>query len=274
MTAITAAELAALNAQEQDEGSPADTLAENSKIPASAFHTGAPIPTKMLHCGLFKPANRSEARAADVVEFYSVSSGGYIEYEGPELRQDDESVLLEIMKRMAGSYASVTLEFDPKEFCVAIGWAACARNANTDRLQQSISRMRRAGIRYFDNGGMLRWDTGLIAEATYGDDLWEVDVSRKVGRAFGNITYINTNTRRQLSEGISTWLFGLICSNDCSRAFEIAQLHEMSGSTLSPKEFGRAVRKALKAIKEAAGIAAYDDQHVGHFYVTKHRKAA
>ena len=66
-------------------------------------------------------SNKS-ARDLESVNFFPLTSGGYIECCGKELRQDDESVLLELTYRVAGRSRASEPAFNPVGFVKALGW--------------------------------------------------------------------------------------------------------------------------------------------------------
>jgi len=90
----------------------------------------------LLGCALFS-VNRTP-RSNVKVAFPSFR-GATIQYEGPELRQDDARVLLGLIHRVRNRLISDCIMFEPQEFTRSIGWATAS--TNTRKLRECIERM-------------------------------------------------------------------------------------------------------------------------------------
>ena len=255
---------AVFHAQDEAKATYAERVhtAQNT-YPLPKFKTSRLLPTQFFHSSLFRVADKRIPREEVTVAFLPLTSGGYIEFVGEELRQDDESVLLELTYRLAGHGRLFDIAFDPVEFVQALGWddSTVVTNEKKERalysvhrLKACIERMRGTGLRLFDVEGELRWSTGLVQEAFY-LARWKVQMSGTLlDLLVERATAINVRIRRKLSEGLGTWLYGFICANDCTRAFSLKALLAASGSSASLPEFGRAVRAALFNIKTEGGL--------------------
>lgn len=225
-------------------------------LPRARFG-GTPMPNRFLHCSIFNAANlTSTARDQDRVAYLPLSSGGCIEYSGPELRQDDETVLLHIMHKLAGFAPDCPVTFDPKELCVQMGWTKERKNANTDRLRASLGRMQAVKLTCYDNELNERWSTGLVWKLAINDNgTWTVRMTDELLAAYGaHPAYINMKVRQQLPEGLATWLYGFVSSHNCLLDFKVEDLHQWSGSRLTDgREFKRAVRNAMRQIEALTG---------------------
>ena len=234
-----------------------------NRYPKGRYSSSRLIPTKFLHSALFRVADKRVPREVYAVEFLPLTSGGYIEFSGEELRQDDETVLLELTYRMSGCGRVYELKFDPKEFVRAIGWGDGHIVTNDKgerapysvyRLKACIERLRGTDLRLFDKYYELRWSTGLVQEAVYLEQ-WSVLMSgRLLDMLVESATALNARIRKQLHEGLETWLYGHLCANDCSRWFRSRVLLEACGSKATLPEFGRALREALVRIKDVGGL--------------------
>ena len=78
------------------------------------------------------------------MNFFPLTSGGYIESYGEELRQDDESVLLKLTCRMVGRGRAFELVFNPVEFVKALGWdnGHVVKSESGERAPYSVYRLK------------------------------------------------------------------------------------------------------------------------------------
>ena len=252
-------------------------------FPRGRYSTSRLIPTQFLHSRLFRYASNKSARELESVNFFPLTSGGYIECYGEELRQADESVLRELTYRMAGRGRAFELVFNPVEFVKALGWdnghvvkSESGERApySVYRLKACIERLRGTSLRLFDKYNELRWSTGLVQEAFYLDQ-WKVQMSGTLlDMLVTSATAMNIRIRKQLHEGLETWLYGHLCANDCLRSFKIQTLRDASGSKASLPEFGRAAREALNRIKEVGGVLDFTPSRGKVFVFKKIKKGA
>ncbi len=211
-----------------------------------------PMPPRFLHCSLFNAAGPQTPRHAHVVDFFPVSSGGFLYYEGPELRQEDETVLLYLLGLAQGKVADWPVTLNPKAACVEMGWSKREKDSNPERLEASLNRMVGATVQYFDKENIPRWKTGLVWQVKYDSSTsWEVRLPVSMLSAFESPIFVNRKARAQLPTGFPSWLFGQICANNCKIPFSFETLRSLSGSSLSnPYELARLIRKTMKKIAE------------------------
>lgn len=173
------------------------------------------------------------------------TNGATIEYRGKELRQDDETVLLELVHRRAGMATSCELTFSPYTFCEQIGWSDSAHNRT--RLMDCLLRLR-AGLIVVSRDGKRGGTVGFLARFDWENtDDWTVRLDDRIVAVLPvNPTYINIETRKQLTEGVQTWLLGFVSANNCMRKFKLTEIYAACGSTTrTMSEFARLVRDAL-----------------------------
>lgn len=211
-----------------------------------------PMPTRFLHCSLFNAAGPQTPRLERVVDFFPVSSGGFLYYEGSELRQEDETVLLYLLGLAEGKVAECPVTVNPRAACVEMGWSKTKKDASPERLQASLNRMVGVTVQYFDKENTLRWKTGLVWQVKYESKAsWEVRLPVDMLSAFEKVIFVNRKVRAELPTGFPSWLFGYICANDCKIPFSFSKLKSLSGSSLSnPYEFARIIRRTMEKIAE------------------------
>lgn len=255
---MNAAQLAILNSQDAQPLTIDQQIERASNIIPLGKYAGrdVPVPNQFCHCAMFNAAGSNTPRQAMMLEFFPVSSGGYFQFEGPELRQDDETVLLHLLWLYTDKSPTAEMTLDPVEMCLAMGWTTRAKDANVERLSECLSRMKRVHLEYYDRDNKKRYETGLVWSIDYNDDnTITVTLSKHILKAYGgNAAYINRKVWAQLPKGLATWLFAHISSNNCKRGFDLLQLKALSGSNISnPREFARKVREAMALIASMTG---------------------
>lgn len=189
---------------------------------------------------------------------FRTTNGATIEYRGWQLRQDDLTVLLGLLSKRWGMATCCAIEFAPSTFCTEIGWSDS--EYNTLRLKDCLIRLRGAflivhAVKKADDADKSKlakaigtgWTLGFVSQFKFdGDSNWAVQLDDRVGQLFNAApTYLIAAKRKQLSEGLQTWLYGYVEANTCTYAVPLKTLHDACGSPAPLKEFARQVRDAL-----------------------------
>jgi len=232
----------------------------------------------VLCCSLFSIASRKVKGAPRIYreETILTTNGGSIEYCGPELHQEDESVLFGLVKLAQGMDEAAladpknAITFAATTFCKLIGWSD--NDTNPKRLEQSLLRLRGAILVLRRGKGDLEEGTtvGIVKDINWKGVRKTVQLDpRIVGLFKGHVTYLNMEKRKLLTEGLQTWLYGLVCANNCAVPFTLEKLHNASGSKAnSMKEFGRSVREALTKMVAVGVIKSFKTER-GAIHITK-----
>lgn len=260
MTAPTALELAQWNMQhDESKNLTFDEKQDRAKrmLPVSlsknSFGTGRHILSTALFgvtkSGKGKIAARGEddrkagERKGIKKVFPSFRGGAYIEYQGPELRQDDGTVHLGLVHNVRATEVNNCVSFDPMEFVKGLGWDA--HKKSVDKLKDCIERMQSAMVRLTVND-----DTGhraaLVGSFTWTRECWSVMLDPHIIGLFkGGITFLPRAQRAKLTDGLQTWLASFLLAQNDEVVFILADLHKFSGSEAAVKSFGEQVRESL-----------------------------
>lgn len=187
---------------------------------------------------------------------FKTTNGAFIAFRGKELRQDDLTVLLQLISLRAGMATSCEIEFSPYAFLTNMGWSN--NNISVGHLRECLMRLRQA-IVIIERGGEKGEVSGFLSEFSWeGRTHWSVQVDRRMVALLGTApTYLIISKRKQLSEGLQTWLYGYIRANQCGWAVPLELIHAASGShATNMVEFARSVREVLKKL---AGIGVVTD---------------
>lgn len=250
--------LAAINAAatEGPEPYPTTDLDDAVYLPAIRS-TSYAMCADILCSALFGTAKGTARAIVDGVTFhdrayiqtrFKSTNGAFIEFRGMELRQDDLTVLLQLISLRADMATKCEIEFSPYALLTKIGWSN--NNISVGHLRECLMRLRQA-IVIIERGGNKGEVSGFLSEFSWeGRTHWWVKVDHRMVAILGTApTYLIISKRKQLSEGLQTWLYGYIRANQCGWAVPLELIHSASGSQAKDMvEFARSVREVLKKL--------------------------
>lgn len=242
------------------------------------------IPNELVRCAVFSAKNRKEKRKifrANEPLVVPVIGGGEVIYIGEELRQDDETVWMELV-HLAKEARSEYVSFTPHSFLKAIKWPI--KGSSYTRLLTSIRRLATSGLEVYSNRFDRGVSTKLIAKYEYskGEDTpWKVQVFNKDDEMlflFDKLySRLDWETRLTLPEGVSTWLHGFFSSHREPFDHKIETLAVGAGLSLESdedtqldeakrtakrkarlREVKRIIIKALEALQETGFLKSFE----------------
>lgn len=210
----------------------------------------------LLKSALFRCTERGP-RARHMQDYQLTSADGdKITYSGEELRQDDQTVLLALIKACAGELISSEMRFSPRAMVrEVLGWPD--KGASVERLGECLRRLKGASIKVqYAKGG--EGTLSFVSDYDMKPGQWSVWLApRLLGLFAKQTTYLNVEARKGLT-GLSSWLFGFINADSCASAFELSSLREWAGSTAAQCHFNEALKTSLVALKEQGVIESYE----------------
>lgn len=179
------------------------------------------IPNELVRCAVFSAKNRKERREmfrADAPLIVPVIGGGEVIYTGEELRQDDETVWIQLV-HMSKESRSSQVFFTPYSFFKAIKWPH--KGTSYTRLLTTLRRLNTASLEVYSARFDRGVSTGLIVDFTYSKKTdgapWSVRVfspENELLFLFDKLySRVDWETRLALPEGVSTWLHGFFSSH-------------------------------------------------------------
>lgn len=246
------------------------------------------IPNELVRCALFSAKNRKESREvyrANMPLKVPVIGGGEIKFIGEELRQDDETVWMQLV-HLSKEARSEWVSFTPHSFIQAIRWPVSG--ASYARLLTSIRRLASCSIDVYSPRLGKGVGTRLIAKYEYSGhqgDPWRVQVFEKSSDEllflFDKLySRLDWETRLALPEGVATWLHGFFSSHREPFGHRVETLAIGAGLTLEKAEDAELtegaraskrkerLREAKKTIKQALQ-ALKDMNFLADFEVTR-----
>lgn len=179
------------------------------------------IPNELVRCAVFSAKNRKEQREvyrANAPLTVPVIGGGEVIYTGEELRQDDETVWMQLV-HMSKESRSPVVYFTPYSFFKSINWPY--KGTSYTRLLTTIRRLKGASIEVYSSRFDRGMSASLIADFTYNKksdgEPWSVRVftpENELLFLFDKFySRVDWETRLALPEGVSTWLHGFFSSH-------------------------------------------------------------
>ena len=242
------------------------------------------IPNELVRCAVFSAKNRKERREvyrANAPLIVPVIGGGEVVYIGEELRQDDETVWMQLV-HLAKEARSESVSFTPYSFLKAVKWPI--KETSYTRLLTSIRRLATSGLEVYSSRFDKGVSTKLIAKYEYSkgaDTPWKVQVFNKDDELlflFDKLySRLDWETRLTLPEGVSTWLHGFFSSHREPFDHKIETLAVGAGLTLESeedaqldeaartakrkarlREIKRIITKALEALQESGFLKSFE----------------
>jgi len=181
-----------------------------------------------------------------------------IRYTGSELRQDDESVFLQLCHLARGRCVDEMIEFSAFSMLKELEWGDSARAYQ--RLRECIDRLKANALKVGFNidGKTVEFSGSLIRKFARSDvrgqrQQWKVWLEREVIVLFGHTitSEIEWSMRSKLNGELAKWLLGFFGTWDENLPAEIATLRRLCGSSCaSITAYRQMLREALEQLKK------------------------
>lgn len=237
-------------------------------FPASWPEQYRGIPNELVRCALFNVRNKTAKREfMKDVELACFGQDTRITYFGEELRQEDETVWMQMIHMAKEQNIGDTVYFTPYSMCKALGWAA--HKKNYARIVDCLTRMQGNAIKVFSSrllkmglGEELGRSISMVKEFAWvganGEALtkYEVVLDMRLARLFGGNGYTRVEWKQRLSlpVGLCSWLHSFYSSHRNPIPVKVEELHRISGSESSPKLFKSRLREAMDSLVEVGFV--------------------
>jgi hypothetical protein len=240
-------------------------------------------PNEIVRSALFTAKNRKQARENLKRAVVAVIGEGEIIYTGEELRQDDETVWLQLIHLARENGLATPFQFTPYSFCKALHWPLTGQSY--DRLDRCMTRLQATSLKIastrLGNEISLSMLPGFQAKRRKDGDggLWTVRMHDELVFLFSEFQYTRVEWQRRLAlpEGLATWLHAYYASHREPFPVKVETLAVGAGlmpevpedaklddaaRTAKHKERLRDVKKlllkALEALKEAGFLTDFE----------------
>lgn len=254
------------------------------------------IPNELVRCAVFSAKNRKEQREvyrANAPLTVPVIGGGEVIYTGEELRQDDETVWMQLV-HMSKESRSPVVYFTPYSFFKSINWPY--KGTSYTRLLTTIRRLKGASIEVYSSRFDRGMSASLIADFTYNKksdgEPWSVRVftpENELLFLFDKFySRVDWDTRLALPEGVSTWLHGFFSSHREPFDHRVETLAIGAGLTLeSPddehldqaariakrkerlREAKKTIKRALESLQNMGFLKSFEITRAGLVHVER-----
>ena len=240
-------------------------------------------PNEIVRSALFTAKNRKQPRENLKRAVVAVIGEGQITYTGEELRQDDETVWLQLIHLARENGLATPFQFTPYSFCLALNWSLTGQSY--DRLDKCMTRLQATSLKIVStrlgNEISLSMLPGFQAKRRKDGDggLWTVRMHDELVFLFSEFQYTRVEWQRRLAlpVGLATWLHAYYASHREPFPVKVETLAVGAGLMVEPpedaqlddaartakhKERLRAVNKlivkALKALQESGFLTDFE----------------
>lgn len=224
------------------------------------------LPNEVVRSALFTARNRRQPRihykkSTEIV----VIGEGRITYKGEELRQDDETVWLQLIHLAKEYPLGQPVEFTPYAFCKAIGWPIC--KGSYERLRACLDRMQATALAVYSKRLKEGVSLSMIPVFAWQDEAkqtlkkYRVQVAPQLVELFGDLHYTQLEWAQRLAlpDGIATWLHGYYASHREPFPIKLDTIKKGAGmSTENASRVRQLIEQALAALVSVGFLSSWE----------------
>lgn len=223
------------------------------------------IPNEIVRSALFNAKNRREPRIYLKQSEIAVIGEGKITFTGEELRQDDETVWLQLIHLAKESPLGNNIEFTPYALCKAVGWTIDGRSYK--RLRECLDRMQATSLSIESTRLKEGISLSMIPMFKWRDDAgrtltqYQARIAPELVSLFGEVQYTKLEwlQRLALPAGIATWLHSYYASHHKPYPVKLGTLKKGSGiTTESPAALRQLMTKALAKLLDVGFLESWE----------------
>lgn len=223
------------------------------------------LPNEIANSALFNAKNRKQARTYLKQSEIAVIGNGKITFTGEELRQDDETVWLQLIHLAKETPLGNTVEFTPYSLCKGVGWSIDGRSYK--RLRQCLDRMQATSLSIYSPRLKEGVSLSMIPMFKWRDEagkaltFYQVKVAPELVTLFSETyrTKLEWSQRLALPDGLATWLHSYYASHSKPYPVKIHTLKRGAGITTECKAALRQlIEKALTKLVEVDFLISWE----------------
>jgi hypothetical protein len=223
------------------------------------------LPNELLRSALFNARNRKQPRAYLKQHDIAVLFDGHITYQGEELRQDDETVWLQLIHLAREKPLGQVVEFTPYSFCRSVDWPIC--KASYERLRECLNRMQSTALAVYSKRLKRGVSLSMLPAFEWQDEYqqtlkkYRVQVAPQLVELFGDVHYtqVEWSQRLALPVGIATWLHGYYASHREPYPVRLLTIRRGSGITTErPAKLRELIEKALIELVNVGFLSSWE----------------
>lgn len=224
------------------------------------------IPNLFVRSALFNARNKNTPRLyLKEAQIYVIGDHGSITYTGEELRQDDETVWLQLVQYARESPLGSSIEITPYAFCKALGWSISG--GAYARLREILTRLQATSLKAYSSQLERGVSLSMLPRFEWRDHAtntnlkkYKVTIAEELLDLFSGNRYtrLEWEQRLFLSTGVATWLHGYFASHKDNFALRLETIKRGSGiETSTTKHLKATIENALKQLCAAGFITSY-----------------
>jgi hypothetical protein len=218
-------------------------------------------PNEVLRSALFNAKNRNQPRRYFKNEVIGIiGQSASISYTGEELRQNDESVWLQLIHLAKSVPLGQPVEFTAYSLVQALRLTKSKPNArHIERLCESLRRMQATSLTVYSKRLTRGVSLSMIPKFEWQDEVtgarlpkWRVFIAPELVELFGDVhfTHLQWAQRLALPSGLATWMHGYLASHRKPLPVKLSTLQRGSGCvTETPRKFKQLASIALSELK-------------------------
>lgn len=223
------------------------------------------LPNEIVRSSLFNARNRKSPRTYLKKTEIAVIGGGRITFQGEELRQDDETVWLQLIHLAKERPLGQSVEFTPYGFCKSIGWPIC--NSSYLRLRICLDRMQATALGIHSERLKTGVSLSMLPIFAWQDQdgktlkKYRVQVAPRLVELFSDIHFTRLEWRQRLAlpDGIATWLHGYFASHREPYPVKISTIKYGSGMTTErPAKVRELIARALAELERVGFLKSWE----------------
>jgi plasmid replication initiation protein len=220
------------------------------------------LPNEVFRSALFNARNRRQKREYLKEKEIYVIGDGRITYTGEELRQDDETVWLQLIQIAKSQPVGALVRFTAHSFVKALGWPI--KGDSYARLRGCLTRMQATSLQVVSKrlGTNRAKAMSMIPVFEWQDKEtelplthYEVQLAEPLVELYGKgyFTRVEWAQRLDLPDGLPTWLHGYFASHETPYPIKLETIRAGAGLTTRKtthlRELVKAALDELKRVK-------------------------
>jgi len=223
------------------------------------------VPNEILRSALFNAKNRNMKRIYLHEQDIAVLFNGRITFTGWELRQDDETVWMQLIHLAKQVPPGEPVEFSPRRFCESIGWAICEKSYV--RLRGCLTRMQANSLSVYSDRLKSGISLSMVPKFAWQDSersalkKYRVQVAPELVALFdgGHFSRIEWEQRLSLPVGVATWLHGYFSTHKAPYPVKLETIKQGCGITVGhPKKLRDIVADALGELVQVGFLESFE----------------
>ena len=217
-------------------------------------------PNEIVRSALFNARNKNKERTYLKNADIALIGTGRIRYTGEELRQDDETVWLQILHMAKDKPLEDIIEFSAYSILKSLGWGTTAFYYK--KLEDSLNRMSATNVVIESERLGKACGVSIIRKYEKSGDgsYWRVWIEREMKHLFDGSFYTLTEWEQRLSLplGIATWLHAYLASHRKPYDIKIETIVHGAGLTMAEtKHSTEQIKKALASLEKVGFLKSW-----------------